>query len=188
MLSICGRNMIFPDSCRKIVAVGRNFAAHAKELGNAVPKAPILFLKPPTSILQQGKGPIEIPPGVDELHHEIELGVVIGQPGRDIPVNKVSSFIAGYVCALDMTARSLQNEAKKQGLPWSVAKGYDTFTPISALLPKSAIADTQNLELWCEVHGQTWLVDLPLTTSDHRLTGSHVSAATRTRCCSQCLP
>ncbi|KAK0606636.1 hypothetical protein LWI29_001854 [Acer saccharum] len=137
----------------KIVAVGRNYAAHAKELGNAVPKEPVLFLKPTSSYLENG-GTILVPHPLDSLHHEVELAVVIGQKARDVPETTAMDYVAGYALALDMTAREIQASAKSAGLPWTVAKGQDTFTPISSVLPKSAVPDPDNLELWLKVDGE----------------------------------
>ncbi|XP_020583444.1 acylpyruvase FAHD1, mitochondrial [Phalaenopsis equestris] len=134
----------------KIVAVGRNYAAHAKELGNAVPKEPVLFLKPTSSYLQNG-GTIEVPHPLESLDHEVELAVVIGHKARDVSEAGAMDFVGGYAIALDMTAREIQSSAKSAGLPWTVAKGQDTFTPISAVLPKSMIKDPDNLELWLKV-------------------------------------
>jgi hypothetical protein len=98
----------------KIICVGRNFVDHAKELGNAVPTEPFFFLKPPSSLLLSGA--IEKPPQVTDLHFEVELGVLIGTGGRDIPKSKAMSHIAGYVLALDMTARCVQEAAKAKRL------------------------------------------------------------------------
>lgn len=138
----------------KIVGVGRNYAAHAKELGNAVPKDPVLFMKPTSSYLANG-GTIEIPQPLQSLHHEVELAVVIGQKARDVPESTAMDYVAGYALALDMTAREIQASAKAAGLPWTVSKGQDTFTPISSMLPKSAVPDPDNLELWLKVDGET---------------------------------
>jgi len=137
----------------KIVAVGRNYAAHAKELGNAVPKEPVLFMKPTSSYLEVG-GTIEIPHPLESLHHEVELAVVIGKKARDVPEASAMDYVAGYALALDMTAREIQASAKEAGLPWTVAKGQDTFTPISSVLPKEAVPDPDNLELWLKVDGE----------------------------------
>ncbi|KAG1365259.1 acylpyruvase FAHD1, mitochondrial-like [Cocos nucifera] len=134
----------------KIVGVGRNYAAHAKELGNAVPKEPVLFLKPTSSYLQNG-GTIEVPHTQESLDHEVELAVVIGKKARDVAEATAMDYVGGYALALDMTAREIQSSAKSAGLPWTVAKGQDTFTPISAVLPKSAVMDPDNLELWLKV-------------------------------------
>ncbi|KAJ1724322.1 Acylpyruvase fahd1, mitochondrial [Coemansia erecta] len=142
----------FAQTGRKIVAIGRNFSEHAKELGNAVPTAPFFFLKPTSSyVLSPGK--IEIPQGC-VVHHEVELGVVIGKTGRDISAASAADHIAGYALALDLTARNLQDEAKKKGLPWSAAKGFDTFTPVGQFIPAAKIADPHKVRLWIEVAGQ----------------------------------
>jgi len=137
----------------KIVAVGRNYVAHAKELGNAVPKEPVLFLKPTSSYLGVG-GTIEIPHPLESLHHEVELAVVIGKKARDVPEASAMDYVAGYALALDMTAREIQASAKSAGLPWTVAKGQDTFTPIGSVLPKESVSDPDNLELWLKVDGE----------------------------------
>ncbi|GAV64154.1 FAA_hydrolase domain-containing protein [Cephalotus follicularis] len=136
----------------KIIAVGRNYAAHAKELGNAVPKEPVLFLKPTSSYLENG-GTIEIPHPLQSLDHEVELAVVIARKARDVPLTTAMDYVAGYALALDMTAREIQASAKSAGLPWTVAKGQDTFTPISSVLSMSMVPNPDNLELWLKVDG-----------------------------------
>ncbi|KAI9489841.1 hypothetical protein BDB00DRAFT_840959 [Zychaea mexicana] len=140
----------FLTTGKKIVAIGRNFSEHAKELGNAVPKAPFFFLKPTSSYVANG-GTVEIPTGC-EVHHEVELAVVIGKDGRDYKAAEAMDYVAGYALAIDMTARNLQTEAKNKGLPWSASKGFDTFTPISDFIPKERIADTSNVDLWLKVN------------------------------------
>ncbi|KAF8304992.1 hypothetical protein DL93DRAFT_2089901 [Clavulina sp. PMI_390] len=142
----------FVRTGRSIIAIGRNFAEHAKELNNAVPTEPFYFLKPTSSYVPNG-GKIEIPRGV-VCHHEIELGVVIGKGGRDISEGDADSHVAGYALAIDMTARNMQDVVKKKGLPWSAAKGFDTFTPISSLIPKAAIHDPHNVNLWLKINGE----------------------------------
>ncbi|KAG2019826.1 fumarylacetoacetate hydrolase [Coprinopsis cinerea AmutBmut pab1-1] len=137
---------------KKIVAIGRNYVAHAKELGNATPKEPFFFLKPTSSYVPSG-GKVEIPQGI-VAHHEVELGLVIGRRARDVSQSNADSYISGYTLAVDMTARNLQDRVKKQGLPWSAAKGFDTFTPIGSFIPKSKILDPHNLRLKLKVNGQ----------------------------------
>ncbi|TPX48591.1 hypothetical protein SeLEV6574_g01939 [Synchytrium endobioticum] len=134
---------------RKIIGIGRNYAEHAKELGNAVPTSPFFFLKPTSSYVTSG-GNIEIPKG-QVVHHEVELGVVMSHTGRDIPASTAMSYVAGYVLALDMTCRSLQDEAKKLTRPWSLAKGFDTFTPVSSFILKNKIEDPHNMNIWLKV-------------------------------------
>lgn len=138
---------------KKIVAIGRNYAEHAKELGNAVPQEPFFFLKPTTSYIRSGAN-IEIPQGgTATVHHEIELGVVIGSRGRDIKEDQALYHVSGYFLALDLTERELQNQAKKAGKPWSISKGFDTFCPISdqMISPKDL---SPNARLWCKVNGE----------------------------------
>ncbi|OJA10218.1 hypothetical protein AZE42_05514 [Rhizopogon vesiculosus] len=136
---------------KKIVAIGRNYSEHIKELNNARTKEPFFFLKPTTSYLPTG-GNVEIPRGV-VAHHEVELGLVIGKGGRDISQDDAESHIAGYALAVDMTARNMQDEVKKKGLPWSAVKGFDTFTPIGSFIPKSSISDAHNLTLSLKING-----------------------------------
>ncbi|CAO3628949.1 unnamed protein product [Cunninghamella echinulata] len=140
----------FFNTGRNIIAIGRNFSEHAKELGNAVPTSPFYFLKPTSTYLNNG-GTIEIPKGC-EVHHEVELAVVIGKTGRDIKKANAMDYVEGYALAIDLTARNVQNEAKKKGLPWSIAKGFDTFTPISEFIPKEKIVDDSNVNLWLKVN------------------------------------
>ncbi len=148
---VCVYSRLIPAP--KILAVGRNYVAHAKELGNAVPTEPWFFLKPSSSLLLPGQGPMELPPQCKDLHFETELGVLIGRGGRDISEDDALNYVSGYVLALDMTARDLQEEAKQKRLPWTAAKGFDTFCPISSPIPKSAVPDPQNVELKLTVGG-----------------------------------
>jgi len=122
-------------------------------LGNAVPtSAPPFFIKPTSSYIRQ-PGAIEKPTRCTSLHHEIELGVIINHRGRDIPNEKAMDYVAGYVVALDMTARNLQDVAKQKGLPWTEAKGYDTFCPIGEFIPKEKIRDPSDVNLWLKING-----------------------------------
>ncbi|CAG8439163.1 8868_t:CDS:10 [Acaulospora morrowiae] len=144
---------VFQDSVLKLldpILNEENGHEHAKELGNAVPKQPFFFLKPTTSYLTQG-GSIEIPKGAT-VHHEVELGVIIGKPGRDIRYENAFNYIVGYVLGIDMTARNIQDEAKKKGLPWCAAKGFDTFTPVGEFIPKDKIANPADVHLWLKVN------------------------------------
>ncbi|EGD92159.1 hypothetical protein H112_00233 [Trichophyton rubrum D6] len=148
-------------NCRKIVCIGRNYADHIAELNNSKPKQPFFFLKPPSSILIPGAGPVLRPKGV-KLHYEVELGLVMGSRLRDHDPKDVKgalNSIAGYVVAIDMTARNVQDSAKRAGLPWSIAKGFDTFSPISSLISKSAIPDPHNATLHLEVDGVSKQLD-----------------------------
>jgi len=150
-MSACHRLPSFLQRTRKIVCVGRNYADHAKELGNAVPTKPILFMKPTSSIITAGQN-IEIPVGVSELHHEIELGVVIASQCSRATPEQASKAVGGYLLALDMTARSLQNELKGKGHPWELAKGFDTSLPVGDFIPKDRTPDPHSVRLSCRVN------------------------------------
>lgn len=143
------------EICRKIIAIGRNYADHAKELGNQVPKPvdnPLIFSKPISTIITEPEK-IEIPSDFKEFHHEVELGVVIGKAGKFIKEEDAMSHVLGYVLALDMTARNVQDKLKKQGHPWLLAKGLDTSCPISEFIPKANVTDVNNLSLKLSVNG-----------------------------------
>ncbi|XP_061605394.1 acylpyruvase FAHD1, mitochondrial [Phyllopteryx taeniolatus] len=138
---------------RKIICVGRNYAEHAKELKNAVPAEPLLFLKPPSAYVREGS-PILAPAYTGELQHEVELGVVIGKGGAAIPRSAAMEHVAGYALCLDMTARDVQDECKAKGLPWTLAKAFDTSCPVSDFIPKERVPEPGDLELWLTVNGQ----------------------------------
>lgn len=138
------------------MCIGRNYADHVKELNNQRPKQPFFFLKPSSSILLPSEGPILRPSGVN-LHYEVELGIVIGRTLRDIDENDTQSWMSGiesYLLTIDMTGRNVQDEAKKKGLPWSIAKGFDTFLPVAGPIATSKIADPHNVELYLKVNGE----------------------------------
>ncbi|XP_034046912.1 acylpyruvase FAHD1, mitochondrial [Thalassophryne amazonica] len=138
---------------RKIICVGRNYAEHAQELKNAVPSEPVLFLKPPSAYVTEGS-PIRIPLYCSNLHHEVELGVVIGTAGTSIPQHAAMDHVAGYALCLDMTARDIQDECKSKGLPWTLAKAFNTSCPVSEFIPKERIPDPARVRLWLKVNDQ----------------------------------
>lgn len=134
----------------KIVCVGRNYAEHAKELGNDVPKAPLLFLKPPSSLLGNGED-ILLPDASKQIEHEAEIGIVIGNgaPGfRNLSESEAERVIGGFVCLNDVTARDLQ---KSDG-QWTRAKGFDTFCPVGPRVV--AGLDWRNLTVIGRVNGK----------------------------------
>jgi len=139
----------------KIVAVAKNYAAHIAEMGGAAaaaPARPAFFLKPPSSVVFE-PAPIVRPARVRELHFEVELGVVIGCRCARARAADWRGFVRGYVLALDMTARDLQAAAKRAGMPWAAAKGFDTFAPFSREIAAVAVPDPHALELWLAVDG-----------------------------------
>ena len=116
-----------------------------------MPTSPVLFLKPSTSYVQEPH-PIICPKSV-ELHHEVELGVIIGKQARDVSKMAAMTYVGGYCLALDMTARNLQDVAKKGGLPWTLAKGQDTWCAVSPYIAVKDIPDPANVGLRLDVDG-----------------------------------
>ncbi|HQV31993.1 MAG TPA: fumarylacetoacetate hydrolase family protein, partial [Calditrichia bacterium] len=114
--------------------IGRNYAAHARELNNPVPGEPVVFTKPLTTIVHNG-GKIILPPQSRDVHYETEIVVLIGKSGKNIAREEAPAYIAGYGIGLDITARDIQSRAKEKAHPWAVAKGFDTFAPISDFVP-----------------------------------------------------
>jgi len=137
----------------KILCIGRNYSDHIRELGNATPEAPVIFIKPASSVIGEGEA-IVIPPYSRECHYEAELALLIGRKGKDIPVERAMEHIAGYGVGIDLTLRDVQDELKKKGLPWEIAKGFDTACPLSAFVEASSVADPQNLEIRLTVNGK----------------------------------
>ena len=132
----------------KIVCVGRNYVAHAKELGNEVPERPLIFLKPPSSLVGDGEA-IVLPRASERVEFEGEIALVIGRRGRDVAVGEAWDYVAGIAPLNDVTARDLQ---KTDG-QWTRAKGFDTFCPMGAMVPLVGI-DRDALEVVTRVNGQ----------------------------------
>ncbi|OGS41030.1 MAG: acylpyruvase [Euryarchaeota archaeon RBG_13_31_8] len=153
------KNYIFRDSIKRKVTIGklvclaRTYRKHAEEMHTTVTKDPLLFLKPASSVIFNGES-ILIPKMSKCLHHEVELGIVIGKKCKNVKQKDALDFILGYCVALDITARDIQDEAKKNGWPWSIAKGFDTFAPISEVVLKEKIKDPNNLDLLLKVNGE----------------------------------
>jgi acylpyruvate hydrolase len=143
---------VFPIG--KILCIGRNYLEHIKELGNEPPEAPVIFIKPSSSVIGEGDA-IVIPPYSHDCHHEAELALLIGRMGKDIPEDQAMGYIAGYGVGIDLTLRDIQGEMKKKGLPWEIAKGFDTACPLSSFMDASGVADPQNLRIRLTVNGET---------------------------------
>ena len=142
-----------PVAVGKIICIGRNYAEHARELGNQVPDTPILFMKPPSCIVSDG-GEVIIPAYSRDCHHEVELAVLIGRAGRNIDVAEALAHVAGYAVAIDLTLRDVQSELKSKGHPWEMAKAFDTSCPLSDFVPAEAVPDPQDLRLSLAVNGR----------------------------------
>jgi 2-keto-4-pentenoate hydratase/2-oxohepta-3-ene-1,7-dioic acid hydratase in catechol pathway len=118
-----------------------------------VPVDPVLFLKPSTAIVHSGEN-IVLPPFSKEMHHEVELVIAVGKPARKIDPADVPGVIAGYGVGLDMTLRDVQTLAKQKGLPWMVAKGFDTSAPVSEFIPAAAVGPDPVFDIECRVNGE----------------------------------
>lgn len=152
-----------PIAPSKIVCIGRNYAAHAKELGHEVPAEPLLFLKPPSAIV----GPREavvLPAASARVEHEAELGVVLGRRCKDVPVEEALSYVLGYTVLCDVTARDLQ----RKDVQFTRAKGFDTFCPAGPWI--ETVLDPTDVEITCKVngvvrqHGHTSAMIFPVAT------------------------
>lgn len=137
----------------KILCLGRNYRAHAAEMGSEVPSEPVVFLKPASAVLDEGEA-IRLPAFSRDVHHEVELVVLIGREGRDIPRGDAMNFVIAYGVGLDLTARDRQAEAKKKGLPWTLAKGFDGAAPLSHFVRAEEVGDPQAIDLWLTVNGE----------------------------------
>ena len=138
----------------KIIAVGRNYAEHAKELNNPVPIGiPVIFMKPDTALLKDNK-PFYHPDFSDDIHHEIEIVLKICKEGKHINEKFAADYFDEIALGVDFTARDIQQRHKEKGLPWELAKGFDGSAPISAFLPKSQFDDLYNLNFKLDVNGQ----------------------------------
>lgn len=136
----------------KIIAVGKNYAAHAKEMKGEVPKAPLLFSKYPSAVIGSGDAITWRKSITNEVDWEAELGVIIGRKGKDIPEAEVMNYIFGYTAANDVSARDLQNRIDGQ---WTRAKGLDTFCPLGpCVVTRDEIADPQSLRVQTQVNGE----------------------------------
>ncbi len=137
----------------KIIAIGRNYSEHIREMKSRRTEEPVLFLKP-NSALCDVSAPLTLLQGRGAIHHEIELALCFSRRGAQIPANEALDYIAGYGLALDLTLRDMQSKAKEAGLPWAVAKGFDHACPVSAFVYKESVSDVNNLELILKVNGQ----------------------------------
>ena len=138
----------------KIIAIGRNYAEHAKELNNPVPIVPVIFMKPDTALLKDNK-PFYHPEFSTDIHHEIELVLKISKEGKHVAEKFASNYFDEIALGVDFTARDLQQKHKEKGLPWELAKAFDNSAPVSKFLPKSQFPDVKNLNFRLELNGNT---------------------------------
>ncbi len=152
---VLGSDAQFP--VRRIYCVGRNYAEHAREMGFSGREPPFFFMKPADAIVPVplgATGTLLYPTLTAELHHEIELVVAIGRGGSHIAAADALDHVWGYAVGLDMTRRDLQAQMKKQGRPWSIAKGFDASAPIGPITPAAQAGDVQRAAIWLDVNGQ----------------------------------
>ncbi|MDY0009903.1 MAG: fumarylacetoacetate hydrolase family protein [Bdellovibrionales bacterium] len=138
-LPVAGRRDVFP--VRRIFCVGQNYALHAAEMGAKAGTAegiPVFFMKPADSIAHDGDI-IPYPPETASLHHEVELVVALGMGGANIPETSAAAHIFGYTVGLDLTRRDLQKQAKENGKPWDLGKGFDNASPCGILIPAGSL-------------------------------------------------
>ncbi len=137
---------------RRVYCIGRNYAAHAVEMGHDPDREPpFFFQKNPDNLDASGEFPY--PPRTSDVHHEVELAVALRTGGRDIPVDHALDHVWGYAPALDMTRRDLQGEAKKMGRPWEIGKAFERSAPIGPLQPVSAVGHLDSGSIVLRVNG-----------------------------------
>ncbi len=151
-VAVAGETARFP--VRRIYCVGRNYAAHTREMGgDPTREDPFFFAKPAAAVVPDGTT-LPFPPATRNLHHEIELVVALGGGGANLTADKVMDLVYGYAVGLDMTRRDLQNAAKAGGKPWDMGKGFDRSAPIGAIQPAARIGHPAKGAIWGKVNGQ----------------------------------
>jgi len=151
-VEVAGTDDRFP--VHRIYCVGRNYAAHAREMGMDPDREPPFFFSKPADALVANGTPVVYPPRTSNLHHEIELVVAVGTGGRDIPVENALAHVFGYAVGNDLTRRDLQLEAREQRRPWDVSKGFDGSAPIAAIRLAAEMGHPERGAIWLEVNGE----------------------------------
>jgi fumarylpyruvate hydrolase len=143
-----------PFPVRRIYCVGRNYAAHAREMGHDPDREPPFFFMKPADAILQNRSTMPYPPMTKDLHHEIEMVVAIAEGGVNISEDKALNHVFGYGVGLDMTRRDVQGEAKKLGRPWDFGKGFDASAPCARLSPVSKVGHISKGAIWLKVNGE----------------------------------
>ncbi len=136
----------------KIVCIGQNYRAHAKELNSQAPEEPMIFLKPSSALI--GDGEDIVAGDVGRVDHEVELALIIGQTTRNVPEEEALGRVSHVAVFNDVTARDMQNTARRAGNPWTLSKSMDTFAPMSRPVPLASVEDVHKLELVLTVNGE----------------------------------
>ncbi len=150
-LAVLGSEQRFP--IRRVFCVGRNYGAHAREMGSDPHREPPFFFTKPADAVVPASGAVPYPPSTRDLHHEVELVVALGAGGVDIDPAGALALVWGYGVGLDLTRRDLQAVAKDAGRPWDMAKGFDASAPCSPLVPAATLGHPQDARIWLEVNG-----------------------------------
>ena len=138
----------------KIICIGRNYVAHARELNNEVPDKPVFFMKPDSALVTSNR-PFFYPDFSSDVHHELEVVIRINRLGKSIEERYAHRYFNELALGVDFTARDLQAQQKKKGLPWEIAKGFDYSAPISGFYPMDRFGDIHNLSFRLDVNGKT---------------------------------
>lgn len=138
----------------KIIAVGRNYIEHAKELNNPIPTEPVIFMKPDTAVIRNNK-PFFIPDFSTDVHHEVEIVIRICKDGKNVEEKFAYKYYDEIGIGLDFTARDIQSKCKTKGLPWELAKGFDGSAPLGKFVPKSHFKDLKNINFRLDINGET---------------------------------
>lgn len=137
----------------KIIAIGRNYIDHAKELNNPVPTEPVVFLKPDTALVK-GNKPFFHPDFSEDIHHEVEIVLKICKVGKNIEERFAHRYYDELTVGIDFTARDLQQKAKEKGLPWEKAKAFDHSAPVGRFLPVSTLPDPKSIRFNLDINGK----------------------------------
>jgi fumarylpyruvate hydrolase len=150
-VAVAGSSARFP--VRRVFCVGRNYAAHAREMGSDPDREPPFFFAKPADAVIPATGTVPYPPATNDLHHEVELVVALGSGGTNIDPSDALGLVWGYGAGLDLTRRDLQAVAKDQGRPWDMAKGFDASAPCSPLVPAATLGHPSGNKIWLDVNG-----------------------------------
>lgn len=150
-VAIAGSDSRFP--VRRVFCVGRNYAAHAREMGQDPDREPPFFFTKPADAVVAAEGVVPYPPATKDLHHEVEMVVALKVGGTNIALENALDLVWGYGVGLDLTRRDLQAVAKEMSRPWDFAKGFDASAPCSRLHPVSEVGHPEGARIWLEING-----------------------------------
>ncbi|HEX8786793.1 MAG TPA: fumarylacetoacetate hydrolase family protein [Telluria sp.] len=151
-LAIADSDQVFP--LRRVFCVGRNYAAHAREMGADPDREPPFFFTKPADAVVPASGTVPYPPATNDLHHEVELVVALKAGGANIDPKHALDLVWGYAVGVDLTRRDLQDVAKKASRPWDLSKGFDASGPCSPLQPLACTGHPEEGRVWLEVNGE----------------------------------